>query len=131
MLGRGQLRKSKITILGLAFRGGVSDTRLSPTYDLLRELVKLKIKDVIVHDPLVKDDALIKKFKNATLVSDLNYVITGRDLIILATNHKEYLELNSSAVGSTPIYDGRGYLDKRKFEDSFFAGIGRPSITKK
>ncbi|HET6590797.1 MAG TPA: nucleotide sugar dehydrogenase [Candidatus Nitrosocosmicus sp.] len=131
MLGRGQLRKSKITILGLAFRGGVSDTRLSPTYDLLRELVKLKIKDVIVHDPLVKDDALIKKFKNATLVSDLNYAITGRDLIILATNHKEYLELNSSAVGSTPIYDGRGYLDKRKFEDSFFAGIGRPSITKK
>lgn len=41
-------RKSKISILGLAFRGGVSDTRLSPTFDLLRELAKLKIKDVIV-----------------------------------------------------------------------------------
>lgn len=131
MIGRGQLRRSKITVLGLAFRGGVSDTRLSPTYDLLRELVKLKIKDVIIHDPLVRDDALIKKFKNYELVSDLNYAITGRDLIILATNHKEYLELDSSSIGSTPLYDGRGYLDERKFESGFFAGIGRPYITKK
>lgn len=131
MLGRGKMRTAKITILGLAFRGGVSDTRLSPTYDLLRELVKLKIREVVVHDPLVKDDVLIKKFKNVKLTSDLEYAVGGRDLIILATNHKEYLELDSSITGSTLIYDGRGYLNGNKFDENLFRGIGRPSFTKK
>ncbi len=121
-------RKSKISILGLAFRGGVSDTRLSPTFDLLRELAKLKIKDVIVHDPLVKDDRLLAKFKDVRLISDLDEAITGRDLIILATNHKEYLNIDSSVLGKTPIYDGRGFLHPEKFEKGLYAGIGRPSV---
>jgi nucleotide sugar dehydrogenase len=121
-------RRSKITILGLAFRGGVSDTRLSPTFDILRELAKLKIKDVIVHDPLVTDPEVIGKFKDARLVSNLNDAISGRDLIILATNHKEYSNINPSILGSTPIYDGRGVLFPEIFEKDLYGGIGRPSI---
>ncbi len=121
-------RKSKITILGLAFRGGVSDTRLSPTFDLLKELARLRIKDVIVHDPLVNNTELIKKFKDVKLVSDLNYAVSGRDLIILATNHKEYANIDSSMLGHTPIYDGRGFLNPAKFEKGLYGGIGRPSL---
>lgn len=121
-------RKSKITILGLAFRGGVSDTRLSPTYDLLRELARLKMKDVIVHDPLVKDDGLLAKFRDVRLISDLDDAISGRDLIILATNHKEYSNIDPSILGKTPIYDGRGLLRPEKFEKGLYGGIGRPFI---
>jgi nucleotide sugar dehydrogenase len=121
-------RRSKITILGLAFRGGVSDTRLSPTFDILRELAKLKIKDVIVHDPLVTDPEVIGKFKDARLVSNLNDAISGRDLIILATNHKEYSNIDPSILGGTPIYDGRGVLFPEIFEKDLYGGIGRPSI---
>ena len=121
-------RRTKITILGLAFRGGVSDTRLSPTFDILRELAKLKIKDVIVHDPLVTDPEVIGKFKDARLVSNLNDAISGRDLIILATNHKEYSNIDPSILGSTPIYDGRGVLFPEIFEKDLYGGIGRPSI---
>lgn len=121
-------RRSKITILGLAFRGGVSDTRLSPTFDILRGLAKLKIKDVIVHDPLVTDPEVIGKFKDARLVSNLNDAISGRDLIILATNHKEYSNIDPSILGSTPIYDGRGVLFPEIFEKDLYGGIGRPSI---
>ena len=126
MLPRKVIRKSKITILGLAFRGGVSDTRLSPTYDILKELTRLRIKDVIVHDPLVKEDNLISKYKNVELVNNLDYAVTNRDLIILATNHQEYLRLNPSIIGQTPIYDGRGYLNPKDFEKNFYGGIGRP-----
>jgi nucleotide sugar dehydrogenase len=126
MLPRKVIRKSKITILGLAFRGGVSDTRLSPTYEILKELTRLKIKDVIVHDPLVKEDNLISKYKNVELVSNLDSAVTNRDLIILATNHQEYLRLNPSIIGQTPIYDGRGYLNPDDFEKNLYRGIGRP-----
>lgn len=126
MLPRKGIRQAKITILGLAFRGGVSDTRLSPTYEIVKELTKLKIKDVIVHDPLVKEDNLISKHKNVELVNNLDYAITNRDLIILATNHQEYLMLNTSTIGQTPIYDGRGYLNPGDFEKNLYRGIGRP-----
>ena len=126
MLPRKGIRQAKITILGLAFRGGVSDTRLSPTYEIVKELTKLKIKDVIVHDPLVKDDNLISKHRNVELVNNLDYAVTNRDLIILATNHQEYLMLNTSMIGQTPIYDGRGYLNPGDFEKNLYRGIGRP-----
>jgi UDP-N-acetyl-D-mannosaminuronate dehydrogenase len=126
MLPRKVMRKSKVTILGLAFRGGVSDTRLSPTYDILKELTRLKIKDVIVHDPLVKQDNLISKYKNVELVNNLDYAVTNRDLIVLATNHQEYLKLNASIIGQTPIYDGRGLLNPDEFEKKLYRGIGRP-----
>jgi nucleotide sugar dehydrogenase len=129
MLPRKVIRKSKITILGLAFRGGVSDTRLSPTYEILKELTRLKIKEVIVHDPLVKEDNLISKYKNVELVNNLDYAVTNRDLIILATNHPEYLNLNPSKIGQTAIYDGRGYLNPDDFEKNLYRGIGRPIRT--
>ncbi len=126
MLPRKGITQSKITILGLAFRGGVSDTRLSPTYELVKELTKLKIKDVIVHDPLVREDRLISKHRNVELVNNLDYAVTNRDLIILATNHQEYLMLNASLIGQTPIYDGRGFLNPDNFEKNLYRGIGRP-----
>lgn len=126
MISRKAIKKSKITILGLAFRGGVSDTRLSPTYDLLRDLAKLKIKDIIVHDPLVKDDQLLTRYKNVRLINDLEYAVTNRDLIILATNHQEYLQLNTSMIGQTPLYDGRGLLKPDSFDKNLYRGIGRP-----
>ncbi len=126
MLPRKGITQSKITILGLAFRGGVSDTRLSPTYELVKELTKLKIKDVIVHDPLVREDSLISKHRNVELVNNLDYAVTNRDLIILATNHQEYLMLNASLIGQTPIYDGRGFLNPDNFEKNLYRGIGRP-----
>jgi nucleotide sugar dehydrogenase len=126
MLPRKGIRTAKITILGLAFRGGVSDTRLSPTYEIVKELTRLKIKDIIVHDPLVKEDNLISKHKNVELVNNLDYAVTNRDLIILATNHQEYLMLNTSITGQTPIYDGRGFLNPDNFEKNLYRGIGRP-----
>ena len=34
---RKSIAQSIVTLLGLAFRGGVSDTRLSPTYKVIEE----------------------------------------------------------------------------------------------
>ncbi len=125
LMKKRDIKRSKITILGLAFRGAVSDTRLSPTYELIKELVNLKVKDVIIHDPLVKDDLLLSKYKTVKLVNDLDSAVINRDLIILATNHPEYTNLTNEKIGKTPIYDGRGILDPTKFELAQFGCIGR------
>ena len=97
-----------ITLLGLAFRGGVSDTRLSPTYEVIKELQKLKVKEIRVHDPLVKKDDLLSRYRNTFLINDLDLALKGVDLIMVIADHNEYKKLNSTNIGKSALYDGRG-----------------------
>ena len=126
LLRKKDLKKSKITILGLAFRGGVADSRLSPTYTLVKKLLQLKITNIIIHDPLSSDETLIGKSKTIQITKDLEFAISNRDLIILSTDHMEYSSLTPEQLGKTPIYDGRGLLDYSLFDPKIFKGIGHP-----
>ncbi|MBD0359565.1 MAG: nucleotide sugar dehydrogenase, partial [Nitrososphaeraceae archaeon] len=113
-----------ITLLGLAFRGGVSDTRLSPTYKVIEEFQKLKVKEIRIHDPLIINDPSLSGKQNIILTSNLNEAIQGTDLVMLIADHPEYRTLTPDDLGGAPIYDGRGILDRSKFDHSAFASIG-------
>jgi UDP-N-acetyl-D-mannosaminuronate dehydrogenase len=116
-----------ITLLGLAFRGGVSDTRSSPTYKVIEEFQKLmKVKEIRIHDPLViKDPTLSAGKQNIILTSNLNEAIQGADLVMLIADHPEYRTLTSADLGGIPVYDGRGILDRSNFNSHLaFASIG-------
>ncbi|MGN6822357.1 MAG: nucleotide sugar dehydrogenase [Candidatus Nitrosocosmicus sp.] len=130
LISKKDKKKSKITILGLSFRGDVADTRLSPTYALVKKLLQLKITDLIIHDPLSNDELLISKNKNVKITDDLDYALKNRDLIILATDHSIYSDLTPEKIGKTPIFDGRGMLDQKLFDTKLYKGIGRSSIKK-
>ena len=108
-----KLSESTITILGLAFRGDVSDTRLSPTYTVINELKKIGVKKIIVHDPYVSEDSNLSNYDDVYLTSDLKKAIKNTDLIILSTDHREYKELDEIYFGNIPVYDGRGVLDRK------------------
>lgn len=114
-----------IALLGLAFRGDVSDTRLSPTYKVIEVLRKLKVKEIRVHDPLVTSDPNLPQ--DIVLSSSLSKVVKGADLVMLISDHLEYKNLRHEDLGGAPVYDGRGILDKSKFDGDRFASIGRPS----
>jgi nucleotide sugar dehydrogenase len=105
-----ELPKAKITVLGLAFRGDVSDTRLSPTYSIIKELQRFGVKNIIVHDPLVSDDPGLSNFENVNLTSDLKIALRNSNLVILSTDHQEYKKLGNKFFGNIPVYDGRGLL---------------------
>ena len=82
--GKKPLTESIITLLGLAFRGGVSDTRLSPAYDVIDEFSKLKVKEIRIHDPLVvSDPRLSNQYPQVFLTSDLNKAVQDTDLVFL------------------------------------------------
>ena len=117
--------QSIIALLGLAFRGGVSDTRMSPTYKIIEELKKLKVKEIRVHDPLVASDPSLPQ--DIMLTSSLLKAVQGADLVILVSDHPEYRNLTQQDLGGTPVYDGRGILDTSKFAEGRFASIGKPS----
>jgi nucleotide sugar dehydrogenase len=118
-------QSSTVALLGLAFRGGVSDTRLSPTYKIIEELKKLKVKEIRVHDPLVTSDPVLPQ--DVMLTSSLSKAVQGADLVMLVSDHPEYRNLTPRELGGAPVYDGRGILDKSRFAGGKFAAIGKPT----
>ena len=115
---------STITLLGLAFRGGVSDTRLSPTYDVIKELQKLKVKEIRIHDPLVKKDDFISKYKNTFLFNELSEAIKESNLIMVIADHEEYKKLNYESLKNIALYDGRGIINIDKIILDKYSSIG-------
>lgn len=113
----------KVAVLGLAFRGDVSDTRLSPTYRVIDELKNAGVEEIRVHDPMVKSDPALAA-AGIALTQDLKAALAGVNLVILSTDHKEYLKLSRQDTGDAAVYDGRGVLDSTRFAGRF-ASIGR------
>jgi len=101
----------RVTLLGLAFRGGVSDTRLSPTYRVIEELFKKGVKNIQVHDPLVVRDSALFKYSGVSLTDNLASSLKGANLVIIVADHTEYSNLSVEEVGNAVVYDGRGIID--------------------
>jgi nucleotide sugar dehydrogenase len=122
------LPEAKISILGLAFRGEVSDTRLSPTYAVITELQRFGVRDIRIHDPFVSSDPNLLNYDNVSLTSDLKKAIKNSDLIILSTDHQEYKKLGKKFIGNIPVYDGRGLLDRNLANKNKILRIGQGGI---
>lgn len=125
LLELSDLPEATVTLLGLAFRGDVSDTRLSPTYTVITELQKFGVKNIRVHDPLVKNDPNLSIYDNVSLTADLKKAVKDSDLIILSTDHQEYKKLGKTFFGNIPVYDGRGLLDRNLSDKLKILTIGQ------
>ena len=118
-------RGATIAILGLGFRGEVTDKRLSPTYEVVNQFLKYNCT-IRVHDPyILEDDELPKSVK---LSMKLSIVTKDADLIFIATDHKEYSKLIKSSFKNSKkpllIFDGRNILNRPKFENVQLFTIG-------
>jgi nucleotide sugar dehydrogenase len=125
LLDFADLPNSTITILGLAFRGNVSDTRYSPTYSIIKELQRFGVKEIRVHDSFVTNDPGLSNYSNVFLTSDLKQAVNDSDLIILSTDHQEYKKLDKTFFGNIPVYDGRGVLDRNLAKEIKLLTIGQ------
>lgn len=120
-----KIKNSKIVVLGLAFRGEVVDTRLSPTYTVVNEFLKYGCM-VTVHDPYIThDDNLPSSVK---LSNDLQSAVQGANLVFISTDHKIYAKLNKGSFSKTSkpllIFDGRNILTKNNFKDVSIMTVG-------
>jgi UDP-N-acetyl-D-mannosaminuronate dehydrogenase len=118
-------KHNKITILGLGFRGDVTDSRLSPTYDVVKEFLKLKF-DVTVHDPYILVDKELPK--NVLLTNNLDLALSNSNLVFISTDHKIYSKLTPSSFKSVKkpllIFDGRNILNRKNFTNNEIKTIG-------
>lgn len=82
------ISKSKVLIMGATFKEDVSDIRNSKVADIVKELKSFGVKVEIV-DPHAESEELKHEYGFG-----LNKLGKGYDGIIVAVNHKEYLDLD-------------------------------------
>ncbi len=115
----------KIVVLGLGFRGDVTDSRLSPTYSVVKEFLKQKFK-VTIHDPYILQDKKLPK--KVLLTNNFDLAISNADLIFISTDHKIYSKLDSNSFNSAKkpllIFDGRNILNRTKFKNNTIKTLG-------
>ena len=120
-----KIKGAKIAILGLGFRGEVTDSRLSPTYTVMNKFLKLGCK-ISIHDPFIKKDPKIPK--NVLLSSNIQEVLYDSSLVFISSDHKMYSKLDKKSFSTVKqpilIYDGRNILNRDKFSSQSLLTIG-------
>lgn len=125
----GNVKDKKIAVLGLAFRGDIADTRLSPAYDIIRILSKLGA-NIVVFDPLVNYDKTLESI-GVFQVNTLREAIRDADAVVVVTDHSEFKRLNveeefKDARKPLIVVDGRNTLNVEKIPSWIkYVGIGR------
>jgi UDPglucose 6-dehydrogenase len=123
----GSLAGKKVLILGAAFKPDSDDVRDSPALAIAL-LANGEGAAVLVHDPVALHGVALKH-PELELEQDLAKAFTDADAIVLATEWKEYRELDpkSVSVRNKFIIDGRNVLDVAKWQQAGFrvAALGR------
>jgi len=76
----------------------------------------------IAHDPYVKE----RDYKETELTRDLNEAVSNADVLIFATNHKPYYNIDLDDIRNKVkkekpiIIDGRNIFNKKSVEDHGF-----------
>ena len=113
----------KIVLLGVSYKANTDDVRNTPTENIVKVLQNRYHSHNIIyiaHDPYVNE----RDYRLTELTSDFNEAVKGADVLIFATNHKEYYNLDLDEIKKkvrTPIIiDGRNIFDKKLVEEKGF-----------
>jgi len=112
----------KALVLGLAYKGNVSDKRYSPAEPIIDELRKNGLT-VLAYDPFVDD------FEGVEILDDPNSTPFKFHLVVLVTDHDLFKGIDTEYLKKITekdavIADGRGMFDKALLEKSGFHCIG-------
>jgi UDP-N-acetyl-D-mannosaminuronic acid dehydrogenase len=110
------IQDPKVTILGVAYKGNVDDTRESPALEVLHDLTKSEVQ-VAIYDPHVQH------FEYE--LHSLEDAFRDSDLVVLLAPHHEYKLLNPSEIGKLMrhrvVFDTRNHLPIETWTQSGFS----------
>jgi UDPglucose 6-dehydrogenase len=118
-----------ITVLGIAFKPNTDDVRDAPSITIINSLSNLGAK-IKTFDPIVKNKPYTLTDR-AKICEDVYEAIDGADILILATEWKQFYELDFDKIKKIMnqhiIIDGRNFFNKEKVQNLGFRyiGIGR------
>lgn len=119
----GSLEGKKIVLLGVAFKPGIDDKRLTAA-EPIANAFKQEGARVVAVDPFVKECGFIE-------LKPLNEAVEGADALVVVTAHDQFkqidwTEVKKKARGNV-IIDGRGLLEKAP-EGFVLRGVGRGDL---
>jgi UDPglucose 6-dehydrogenase len=117
----GNLKDKKVLVLGAAFKPDSDDVRDSPALEIAL-LINKAGAQAIVHDPIALP-GVSKKHPELTTQLDLDKAFAGVDAVVLATEWKEYKNIDPSSIqgiSNKLIIDGRNVLDVKKWQQAGF-----------
>ena len=119
----------QITVLGLSFKAGTSDTRRSPGIRLANQLASNGCQ-VKAYDPEANDEAS-SQLVNVTLVASMTDAVKQADIVIVATDWFEFINCDlkqmKKMMKGDMLVDATNRLDKDmvKAVGLRYVGIGR------
>ena len=109
--------RATVGLLGLAFKENVSDTRNSPTVELLKTLTSTDI-DVVVYDPLVGEAFGAKK------AEDLDDLLTSASIVVMCVGHQQIIaELALKDLSNKVFFDPRNMMPELKTKVKKYVGL--------
>ncbi len=115
----------KIAFLGLAFKANTDDIRYSPAITIIKELLKKGAK-IKAHDfeAIENSRQEFLDIGNIEFSENIYETIEGADLIVIATEWKEYQNLDFAKIKavtkSRKIVDLRNLFDAKKMQENGF-----------
>ncbi|HEY2839927.1 MAG TPA: UDP-N-acetyl-D-mannosamine dehydrogenase [Pirellulales bacterium] len=98
-----QFSSPKIGCLGLTYKADVDDLRESPSLEIVRELRKVGIGEVLPCDPYIS----AKRFTEFPLFS-LSDVLSQCQMLVLLTDHRQFRDVPRKILQEKVIVDTRG-----------------------
>lgn len=116
------IKNPKVTILGIAYKGDIDDTRESPAINVVKLIESTKtIQDIqiAIYDPYIRySDYDLLSFEKA---------FKDTDLIVLLTDHNEFKYIDPGEViklvRRPVIFDTKNCINKKKWMDTGFEVI--------
>jgi len=114
------VKDTNIAILGIAYKGGVSDTRESPALLIIKKLKQLEA-NLVIFDPYLPEKSTAE---------NLNQALEKTECVVVVTDHPEFKKIKSELLkekGVKVVVDGRNILNKDEIKSLGIAyeGIGR------
>ena len=95
------IKKGKIAILGVSYKGNTGDDRESPAYEIIADLTK--DYEISIHDPHISNPNFVS-FKEAVI---------DADLILILCDHNEFKNLDYTLIHEdTVIFDTKNIIYK-------------------
>jgi UDPglucose 6-dehydrogenase len=111
----GDLRGKRIAVLGLAFKGGVDDTRETRAFPLITALLARGAR-VVAYDPMAVPN-FIKLMPTIEYASSASECLAGTDGCLIQANWAEFKGLGRkdySKMKRAVVVDGRRFLNPEK-----------------
>ena len=120
----------KIGVLGLAFKNGTDDCRMSPALSIVQELIQSNVQ-LTAYDPKAMDNARLILGDKISYAPDMYEVMKDADVLAILTEWSDFKNIDFSKAAELMkqkvIVDCRNLLNKdQAIEAGFeYQGIGR------